>query len=108
MCNAFASGHEIFFVAGFYSNHSLRASCATRLFNAGMDEQMICKQTGHRSSAVRAYKRPSCALQKNVSSVIQGIKKSCDGLENNVVCNKVGGVTSDGRPMTININFNVQ
>ena len=34
---------------GHFTNHSLRASTATRLFRGGVDEQLIAGQTGHRS-----------------------------------------------------------
>ncbi|XP_046577855.1 uncharacterized protein LOC124285635 [Haliotis rubra] len=57
---------------GFYSNHSLRATCATRLFQSGIDEQLIARTTGHRSTAVREYKRVSTAQEKELSNVIQG------------------------------------
>jgi hypothetical protein len=63
---------------GFYSNHSLRATCATRLFESGIDEQLIAKQTGHRSLAIRSYKRPCEEQEKTVSAIIQeGSKKIC-------------------------------
>ena len=45
--------------AGFFSNHSLRATAATRLFDQNTDEQLIMMKTGHTSSAVRSYKRVS-------------------------------------------------
>lgn len=32
---------------GFRSNHSLRASAATRLYDAKVDEQLICEKTGN-------------------------------------------------------------
>jgi len=41
--------------AGFSSNHSLRATAATRLFDKGTDEQLIMLKTNHKSTAVRAY-----------------------------------------------------
>ena len=44
---------------GYYTNHSLRASAATRLYAAGVDEQLVCEKTGHRSNAVKTYKRTS-------------------------------------------------
>ena len=45
---------------GNYTNHSGKVTCATELFNNNIDEQLIMKQTGHRSQdAVRKYKRPS-------------------------------------------------
>lgn len=36
-------------ISGYKTNHSLRVTAATRLFQAGIDEQMTMKQTGHRS-----------------------------------------------------------
>ncbi len=39
--------------AGRYILHLLRATCATRLFSCGVDEQLICEVTGHTSNAVR-------------------------------------------------------
>ena len=44
---------------GYYTNHSLRSSSATRMYHSGVDEQVIQEITGHRSNAVRAYKRTS-------------------------------------------------
>ena len=48
-------------------NHSGRVTCCTRLFNNGFDEQMITGRSGHRSNAVRLYKRPSVEQEKFVS-----------------------------------------
>ena len=46
-------------IPGFYSNHSLRATAATRLYRNNIDEQLIQEITGHRSLAVRSYKKTS-------------------------------------------------
>lgn len=47
-------------LGGYRTNHSLRATAATRLFRAGIDEQLIMERTGHRSvDGVRNYKRTS-------------------------------------------------
>ena len=46
---------------GKYSNHMGKRTCATALYQAGVDEQEIMSRTGHRSEkAVRKYKMP-CA-----------------------------------------------
>ena len=45
MCNE--AGFE-----GQFTNHSLRATAATRLYAAGVDEQLITEKTGHCSSSV--------------------------------------------------------
>ena len=46
-------------IPGTLSNHSLRSTVTTRLFNARVDEQLIMSRTGHSSTAgVRAYDVP--------------------------------------------------
>ena len=56
---------------GHYTNHSLRATTATRLFESGIDEQLIMQRTRHRSTdAVRSYKRVTENLKEVTSSVL--------------------------------------
>ena len=43
--------------SGHYTNHSLRSTSATRMYESGINEQTICTITGHRSNVVRTYKR---------------------------------------------------
>ena len=60
--------------AGFVGNftcYSLRATLASRMYEQGLDEQLIQEQTGHTSSAVRNYKRTSDTLKRKVSSAVQ-------------------------------------
>ena len=52
---------------GFYTNHSLRSTSATRMYRANIDEQLIQEITGHRSLAVRSYKR-TCDKQRKFAS----------------------------------------
>jgi len=56
---------------GTYTNHSGKVTQATSLYQKGFDEQAIMARTGHRSTAVRAYKRPSNAQLKDVSNALQ-------------------------------------
>ena len=44
---------------GFYTNHSLRSTAATRMYQNQCSEQLIQEVTGHRSLAVRGYKHTS-------------------------------------------------
>ena len=45
-------------ITGFKTNHSLRVTTATRLFQKGVEEQLIMSRTGHRSvEGVQTYKR---------------------------------------------------
>ncbi len=58
---------------GNFTNHSLRASCATRLYQSGEDEQTIKCITGHRSDVgVWSYKRVSDQLLKSANKKISG------------------------------------
>lgn len=53
------------------TGHSGKVTCCTRLYEAGFNEQEIMHRSGHRSSAVRLYKRPSEELQQRVSDHLQ-------------------------------------
>lgn len=64
------------------SSHSLRVTCASTLFNAGVEEKLMRDRTGHRSNALFKYKKanemksgqvydilaPKCSSTSNVSS----------------------------------------
>ena len=53
------------------TNHSLRATGATRLFTANVPEKLIQECIGHCSTtALRMYERTSCQQQMSVSSII--------------------------------------
>ena len=52
------------------TNHSLRATGTTAMFNASVPEKMIREVTGHRSSALHLYERPTLKQQKDVTSVL--------------------------------------
>ena len=56
---------------GRYTNHSLRATSASRLYQNGVPEQMIKEITGHRSDCVRVYKRTS-EIREDASRKISG------------------------------------
>ncbi len=59
-------------IKGKRTNYSLRATSATQLYKAELDEQLIQERTGHRSSAVRGYKCTSSNLQKKVCNTLYG------------------------------------
>ncbi len=76
-------------LVGNFTNHSLRASCATRLYQSGEDEQTIKCITGHRSdTGVRLYKRILDDLLKSAN------KKICGETVNLEVCKKGRNVSS--------------
>ena len=58
-------------MTGYFTNHSLRATAATRLFEAKVDEQLIMHRTGHSTtSGVRSYKRVGEKLRAVTSDVL--------------------------------------
>ena len=58
-------------ISGFKTNHLLRVTNATRLFQSGVDEQLIMARTGHRSvEGVRSYKRISHEQRQTLSEVL--------------------------------------
>jgi hypothetical protein len=60
-------------ISGNMRNHSLKATCATRLYQANIDEQQIMERTGHRSTiGVRAYKRTANVQVENCSAILDG------------------------------------
>ncbi|CAC5394689.1 unnamed protein product [Mytilus coruscus] len=67
-------------IDGFYTNHSLRATTATLLFNANIPEQLIREQTGHRSNALWSYSRPSEPQKRKMSEILQLNEDSCTSI----------------------------
>ena len=62
--------------SGHYTNHSLQATAATRMFEAGVDEQLIMQRTGHSTTAgVRSYKRVGEKLKTITSDALNGAKQ---------------------------------
>ncbi len=59
-------------LVGHYTNHSLRSTAVTRMYNQGLDKQVIKEVTGHKSDTIRTYKRTSDNLLKTASNVIGG------------------------------------
>ena len=65
------------------TNHSLRATGATALLNAGVPEKVIREVTGHRSNAMLTHQRPTLEQNQEASSIlVQGKRKFDPGKEN--------------------------
>ena len=64
-------------VEGYYTNHSLRATAVSRLFqNDVYDKHKLIKGvTGHRSDALQGYKRETEEQLLKVSKIVQGQKE---------------------------------
>ena len=61
---------------GYFTNHSLRRTCVTRLFQAGTDVKLVKEITGHISDAVHKYQVTSDEQRMGLSDVIQGAPKA--------------------------------
>ena len=62
----------------YYSNHSLRRTFATPLYDKGLPEQLTQETTGHRSAdGVQCCKHTSCA-KRRASEIVQGCLKEED------------------------------
>jgi len=65
-------------IEGYKTNHSLRATATSRLYQAGVDEQLVMERTGHRSlEGVRSYKRTSDTQREALSDILNCRSKRC-------------------------------
>ena len=60
-------------IVGNFSNNSLRATAASRLYANNIDEQLITEQTGHRSNAVCRCKHSNFDQKMQVSHLLHGL-----------------------------------
>ena len=106
---------------GHYTNHSLRATAASRLYQQNFDEQLICETTGHRSSAVRSYKRTSDGQKRAISEALSlgrrpkqagsapATSTSLDDRAINVSANEsASAVNASGINLIVNLHINKQ
>ena len=63
-------------ITGYKTNHSLRATAISRLYQSGIDEQLVMERTGHRSlEGVRSYKRTSNVQREALSDILNNPSK---------------------------------
>ena len=85
--------------------------CATTLFNENIDEQLIKRQTGHKSDAVRAYKRPCSSHDVAVSDALQppSAKQLVTNLESEAAVSVPLKTKAGGMPVfNFDISFNMK
>ena len=70
-------------VEGYYTNHSLRATAVSRLFQNDVDDKLIKGVTGHRSDALQGYKRETEEQLLKVSKIVQGQKEKESTIKGN-------------------------
>ena len=94
-------------IEGHFTNHSLRATCASRMYDKNIPEQMIKEVTGHKSECVRLYKRTSDELRKEASNIVSGgectndfkVESDYDSDEKSAVVSQ-GACDVDGHALT--------
>ena len=91
-------------IPGFRTNHSLWATAATRLYNAGLDEQQVIEQTGHCSlDGVSGYEHTSVHQKEVLSDILNGQTKQLpSGGSLEVTCLPVSEPTSSSGPVINN------
>ena len=66
---------EIAGIQGHKTNHSLRATAATELYQADVPENLMQERTGHRSlKALRVYEHTTTHQQQAVSSLLSSTR----------------------------------
>ncbi len=61
-------------IPGHFTNHSLRVTAATRMFNAGIKEQVVKECMGHKSNTIWVYKRMSDSVLEQAEKAAIGEK----------------------------------
>ena len=67
-------------IEGHYRNHSTRKSTCTRLFQKGVDPQLIKEQTGHKSDAIMRYKKSNLEQKKAISDMLSVLPKEMQAI----------------------------
>ena len=65
-------------IPGHFRNHSTRKSTCTRLFQKGVDPQLIKEQTGHKSDAIMRYKKSNIQMKQKVSDMLSVLPREMD------------------------------
>ncbi len=77
LCQMVSKMCEMAKIKGVKTNHSLRVSGASALFDAGVPERIIQSRTGHRSlESLRVYEHVTDEQNVEVSKILSGSKKN--------------------------------
>ena len=61
-------------ISGSFTNHCLRSTAISRMYNAGIPEKLISDKSGHHSlDGLRAYEHHSESMERNAEDSIAGI-----------------------------------
>ena len=92
-------------IQGYFTNHSLRRSGTTRLFQAGVDRKIVKEYTGHSSDTVDKYQITSHAQRQQVSEILAGEneQKECSSKEQYPCSSEISvGKTSQSNVVIVN------
>ena len=67
-------------IEGVFGNHSIRKTTCTRLFQKGVDPQLIKEQKGHNSEGMMRYKKSNLATKKQVSDMLTVLPQQMDDI----------------------------
>ena len=78
------------------TNHSIKATLCSTLWEAGFDNQGVSSRSGHRSRAVESYKRMRSAMENSISAALEPPrpKQSCSSKVSTGFCPKSSSTTS--------------
>ena len=69
-------------IEGYKTNHLLRATSTNRLYQSGVDEQLVMERSGHRSiERAQSYKRTSDEQRQALSDILNGVRKTLQTTE---------------------------
>ncbi len=68
-------------LSGKRTNHALKATAVTRMYEQGVDEQLIQERLGNSSEAVRSYKHTSSEQNVKISKILYGNNPKCHKLQ---------------------------
>ena len=95
-------------IEGHKTNHSLRATAATELYQADVPEKLIQERTGHRSlKALWVYERTTTHQQQAVSSLLSSTQMHSSFQQHLTKINQ-SHVDVQSPPVCPTVNFNFQ
>ena len=89
---------------GFFTNHSLRRTGTSRLFQAGVDRKLVKEYSGHRSEALDQYQITSEKQKEMISNILAGPKDV--SVENNIAEKSNSELESSDSNVNISCNCN--
>ena len=90
---------------GKYINHSLKATCASRMFQKNIPEQVIKEFTGYKSDCVHLYKRTSDQIRETASKTLPSDTTDCKEIEQKQVVKSTKKVKKEGEHKKVLLSY---